>query len=130
LAVYVDGERWQFQGQGETQLKGSLSLIIDIYVCSDSEWGAEDTLDQIQERVLYRLFRQTRIGPDQLRPVMESKPESLTVRNERTRGGERILYMRQLEIVLGATECIVVPDCGPIDPICFDPVQTPATCGP
>lgn len=132
LAVYVDGERWAFQGEGETNLRGNLSLIVDIYACSDSEWGAEDTLDEIQSRILHRLFRQTTVtvGADTFPAILDRKPESLTVRNERTRGGDRILYMRQLELVVGATECIVVPDCVPIDPICFDPVTTPATCGP
>lgn len=128
IAVYADNERWQFQGQGETQLTGSISLIFDIYVCSDSEWSAEDMLDDLHERVLYRMFRLSEVGG--LRPLMTKNPESITVRNERTRGGDRILYVRQLEISVPVTECISVPDCGTDDPVCFDPVQTPATCGP
>lgn len=128
IAVYADNERWQFQGQGEDQMRGLVSLILDLYVCGDSEWGAEDALDALHERILYRLFRHSEIAG--LSPLLTKRPESITVRNERTRGGDRILYMRQLEITVPVTECISVPDCGPIDPVCFDPVQTPATCGP
>lgn len=132
IAIYVDRDRYEFGGTMESKLRGNLSLIIEIYAASDSDWGAEDIVDAIHERILYRLFRNEPLTIDgtQFSPLLKYAPSGLTVTNERTRGGDRILYMRQLEFVVPVFDCIEPPDCNPVDVICFDPVETPATCAP
>lgn len=132
IAIYTDRDRSVIQSRLETQLKTTVGLILEIYVCCDSEHGAEETMDTLHERVFYRLFRSRNvdIGGAMHKPILDLAPSQITVSNERTRGGDRILYMRQIEFTFEMTDCFSVPDCEAPDPICVDPVTTPATCGP
>ena len=132
IAVYVSQERYSFDGAGATKLSGSFSLVVEIYATSDSEWGAEDTLDAIHERVLYRLFRGAPLTVEGvvLPPLLRLRPTTMTANTERARGGDRILYMRQLDFTVEMSECIDPPECEPIEPICITQVITAPTCGP
>lgn len=122
IAVYVEDDGAGFSAnQGEAKIDLRLSLLVEIYVTGESDWQAEDALDELHERVLFRLFRSDGVDFDGLlyQPIIQMQPESLRTRTERELGDRRV-FMRTLEISLRQCEDYS-------EPVCIDPDE-PTLC--
>lgn len=128
IAVYTDNDRMVLDGNNNSHFKTTVSLIIEIYACSDSEHGAEAIIDEIQRRVHYRIFANRAVQYDGMtfNPI-SNMMKSASVRNDRSRLSAMIIYMRQIEMTFEMDDCFDMDECTE-DVICFNPVITPATC--
>lgn len=128
VAIYADEPSAIFDGNAEPCLSSVLTLTIEIYTTGEEDWQAETNLDELNERVMYRLLRQDQVafnGEDQAN-IWAFSPSSIRTRTERQKPNRRI-WMRQIEITLKGCDTFHAPICDPCGPVCVN-VMTPADC--
>ena len=127
IAIYADEPSATIE-RNDPCLTSILTLTVEIYASGDEDWAAEDAVDNLQERVLYRLFSQDLpdFNGSPQENIWNYSPSSMRSRTERQKDGRRV-WMRQIEITLQGCDKFTAPDCDPCPPLCVD-VQTPADC--
>lgn len=129
IAVYVEETGSEFSaGHLGSKTTVNFTLTIEIYETGTSDWEAEDRLDELQKRILFRLLRESPVIADgcEYRPLHIWQPTSMRTRTERENNDRRI-FVRQIEISLTGCDSFEAPECktGP----CFcATVTTPADC--
>lgn len=130
ISVFVEqSESSDFSGGhlGDT-LSVPLDLVIEFYVTGETDWQAEDALDALQERIMYRLMRRDPVVVDGVSypTIYAMTPDKVRVNTERENEDRRV-FARQLSISVNHCEKFDAPTCGSSAPLCVS-VTTSADC--
>lgn len=130
IAFQVDSERLTLS---PTRIESStLSFTIDIIANASSGYDRQNMLDEVQERVLYRIlsgqsFTDMSTG-EELRSFMYWLGQNelgISIKDDTEYDGS--LTVRQLTFTLSTNECIKKTGCSD-EPLCFDFNQTIGGC--